>query len=81
MLRRRGETVDRGEVCVGVERCGLEGFRKGGEDFIYLFFFFQRERERELDSWGYRMNENENLSDKFYFSVEMINGRFEISRR
>lgn len=43
LLRRRGETVDRGEVCVGVERCGLEGFRKGGEDFIYLFFFFQRE--------------------------------------
>lgn len=38
--------MDRGEVCVGVERCGLEGFRKGGEDFIYLFFFFQRERKR-----------------------------------
>lgn len=49
------------------------------ERILFIYFSFFRERERELNSWGYRMNEN--LSDKFYFSVEMINGRFEIFKK
>lgn len=49
---------------MGVERCGLEGFRKWRG-----FYFFSR--ERELDGVGIS-NERAEIfleSDKFYFSI------------